>query len=441
MAAFAIRLAFGALLCLVPPAALAETAGPAASGQNALDQQQLQQLVAPIALYPDDLLAQLLMASTYPLEVVEAERWSQSHSNLTGGALQQAMQQEPWDPSVKSLAAFPQVLKMMNDQLDWTQKLGDAFLSQQQDVMQAVQTLREKAQGTGTLKTTSQQTVSSVQPGAAPGSSMSNSMSGAASGSTSGSKTYVTIQPSNPQTVYVPSYNPATAYGAWPYPALPPYSFGAQPASYWPGGGAIGFGAGIAAGSALWGACNWPHGGVGINTGNFNNFNNTNIVNPDWRHNPDHRHGVPYPNHNLARQYGRGDLNQAARNEFRGRMNSGQPLFSNHSPYPGGQPFAHEGQFPNHMNPNGLQNHALEGLGRGDDVHRHSERGRQSRAQSFNRQSLNHQALNRQSLNRQSFNHGRQFAPHSRPQHSSAGRRMGGMRFAGHRGRSGGRRR
>lgn len=157
MAALATRLALGALLCLIPPAARAqapEPPAPPASGQNTLNQQQLQQLVAPVALYPDSLLSQLLMASTYPLEIVEAERWSQSNRNLTGAALQQALQQEPWDPSVKSLTAFPQVLKMMSDQLDWTQKLGDAFLAQQQDVLQAAQSLRERAQGSGALKTT-----------------------------------------------------------------------------------------------------------------------------------------------------------------------------------------------------------------------------------------------------------------------------------------------
>ena len=127
--------------------------------QQALSNEQLEQLVAPIALHPDSLLSQILMASTYPLEVVQAARWSKTNPKIKGNELEGAMQQQPWDPSVKSLAAFPQVLQMMNDELGWTQQLGDAFLAQQEGVLAAVQRLRAKAEEAKTLKTTKQQKV------------------------------------------------------------------------------------------------------------------------------------------------------------------------------------------------------------------------------------------------------------------------------------------
>ena len=139
---------------LLPPSAAQETAPPAVFKPEEIDQ-----LVAPIALYPDPLLAQIFMASTYPLEIVQAARWSKDNPNLKDKALEDALQQQSWDPSVKSLTAFPQVLVMMNEQLDWTQKLGDAFLAQQKDVMAGVQRLRAKANAEGNLKTTPEQKV------------------------------------------------------------------------------------------------------------------------------------------------------------------------------------------------------------------------------------------------------------------------------------------
>jgi hypothetical protein len=135
------------------------TALPAAGQQPAFKVEELEQLAAPIALYPDALVAQILMASTYPLEVVEAARWSKANPGIKEKALEDAMQQQKWDPSVKSLAAFPQVLAMMNEKLDWTQKLGDAFLAQQKELMDSVQRLRQKAQAAGHLKSSKEQTV------------------------------------------------------------------------------------------------------------------------------------------------------------------------------------------------------------------------------------------------------------------------------------------
>ena len=129
-----------------------------------LSKAQLEQLVAPIALHPDPLLSQMLMASTYPTEVVQAARWAKEHPGVSGAALEDAMQKQPWDPSVKALTAVPQALQMMSDKLAWTQRLGDAFLGQQEELLAAVQHLRQRAQAAGHLKSSEQQTVKTVQP-------------------------------------------------------------------------------------------------------------------------------------------------------------------------------------------------------------------------------------------------------------------------------------
>ena len=148
------------------PLAVGETTQPssdAASQEPTFKPEELEQLVAPIALYPDALLAQVLMASTYPLEIVEAARWQKDNPDLKDKALEDALQKQSWDASVKSLTAFPPVLTMMNDELDWSQRLGDAFLAQQSDVMEAAQTLRAKAKETGNLESNDQQTVTVEQ--------------------------------------------------------------------------------------------------------------------------------------------------------------------------------------------------------------------------------------------------------------------------------------
>src|ERR1700728_3695743 len=156
------------LICSAAVAPARAQDAVAAQTQTPTDQQlsegQIEQLVAPIALYPDPLLSQVLMASTYPLEVIEAARWSQANSTVKGEALQDALQSQSWDPSVKALTAVPQTLQMMNDKLDWTQQLGDAFLAQQQSVLDAVQTLRAEAQAAGNLQSTPQQVVTTAPP-------------------------------------------------------------------------------------------------------------------------------------------------------------------------------------------------------------------------------------------------------------------------------------
>src|SRR5689334_10964726 len=250
MVAAMMRALFFALLLLLPVATLAQTQQPPASSAQLLKPQELDQLVAPIALYPDNLLAQILMASAYPLDIVQAERWLKSHKNLKGDQLKAAIAKEDWDDSVKSLIATPDVLAMMSDKLDWTEKLGDAVVDQQPDVMDAIQRLRAKAQANNKLTSTKQQTVTVDQ------------VQG---------KQVIAIAPTDPDTVYVPYIDPAVVYGAWPYPDYPPY--------YWPPPPYIGygllatglaFGAGYALGNwwsgGYWGGnINWSGGGNNIN--------------------------------------------------------------------------------------------------------------------------------------------------------------------------------
>jgi hypothetical protein len=262
--------------------------------------EEIEQLVAPIALYPDPLVAQILMASTYPLEVVEAARWSKANPGLKDKALEDEMQKQKWDPSVKSLTAFPTVLSGMNDKLDVTQKLGDAFLGQQKEVMEAIQRLRGKAEQAGNLKSSKEQTVTKAQE----------------SGST-----VIKIEPANPEVVYVPSYNPATVYGPWPYAAYPPYYYYPYP----PGAALFTFTAGVIVGNALWGNCNWGGNNVYINHNKYNNFNKTNINSGNWNHNAEHRKGVQYRDQASQQKFGKGQREGAqSREEFRGRADQGR---------------------------------------------------------------------------------------------------------------------
>lgn len=296
-------LALALALCLaLPGLARAQDSPPLSAGQ-------LEQLVAPVALYPDSLLAQVLMASTYPLEVVQAARWAKDNPNLKDKALDDALQQQPWDASVKSVVAFPQVLQMMNEKLDWTEQLGDAFLAQQKDVMDAVQRLRTKAQAAGNLNSGKEQTVRTE----------------AGSG---GSPQTIIIEPAETNTVYVPVYNPTVVYGPWAYPAYPPY--------YWypPGYVAtsvISFGLGVAAGYALWGDWDWHHGDINVDINDYRHFTRNDWHGDhNWRHDPEHRKGVPYRNDRVEKQF-RGDghgfsRDQAraqARRDFRGHDGSG----------------------------------------------------------------------------------------------------------------------
>ena len=285
-----------------PPSTTTTAAAPASAP---FKQEEIEQLVAPVALYPDALLAQVLMASTYPLEVVLAARWTQANPKVSGAALENAMQSQTWDPSVKSLTAVPQVLEMMEQRVDWTQKLGDAFLGQEAEVMKAVQRLRAKASAAGNLKSGKEQVVTTK---------------------TEGGETTIVIEPAT-EVVYVPTYDPSYVYGYWPYPAYPPY-YWYPPGYYYPGGAFL---AGVVIGAWLWGGLTWGGNNPGINGGRvhvdhhrYNNFNRTNISDGNWRHNVDHRQGVAYRDQATASRFDRDfSGNAASREQFRGRAGVG----------------------------------------------------------------------------------------------------------------------
>ena len=326
--AFAFATAIGApprLLHAQPaPTAGAAEAAPVAGREDRLTQPQLEQLLAPIALYPDDLLMQVLMAATYPLEVVQAKRWLGQGQNaaLRGDALAQALKSQPWDPSVKSLVPFPDVLTLMNDQLDWTQQLGDAVLAQQEHVLSAVQVLRGRAQAAGKLQSGPQQTVNvtpAVSVAPFPGTAVAPPPQ------------VITIAPTHPDQVFVPAYDPSVVYGAWPYPSYPPAYY--PPPVGWGVGNAIltgmAFAGGVAVVNSLWGWASpgWGRGDVDINVNRFNNINanRTQINNNRWRHDESHRHGVAYRNQEVRNTFRGGGAGVAenraqAREQFRGRV-------------------------------------------------------------------------------------------------------------------------
>jgi hypothetical protein len=215
---------------------------------------QLDAMLAPIALYPDDLLTQMLMASTFPVQIVAAARWLEKAENKTlkGDALMKALAPENWDPSVKSLIPFQQVVRMMNDHLEWTQQIGYAVTVQQAAVLDSIQRLRRQAQAAGNLKSTEQQTVVVEEE-------------------------TVVIQPVQSDVVYVPQYQPSEVYGTWPYPSDPPVYY-PPPAEYYPYGYAVGaglaFAAGVALTAGLWGWANagWRNGTINVNGSRYSSI-------------------------------------------------------------------------------------------------------------------------------------------------------------------------
>jgi Protein of unknown function (DUF3300) len=280
---------------------------PAATDEQAakIPPDQLDSLVAPIALYPDPMLAQVLAASTYPLEIIQLQQWLTKNKDLKDKALADAVAKQPWDPSVQALAGLPDVVKRLADDIQWTTELGNAFLTQQNDVMDAVQRMRAKAKEKGNLKSNEQQKVETKVVE---------------------SKQVIVIEQANPQVVYVPSYNPTVVYGAPVYPYPPVYY---PPPGYYAAGMAISFGVGVAMGamwSGGWGYnCGWG-GNNDITINNNNNFNrNSNIQGGNrvnggnrpsnqparggagggsWQHNPKHRGGTPYSDRQTANKFG-----------------------------------------------------------------------------------------------------------------------------------------
>jgi hypothetical protein len=245
--------------------------------------EELTQMLAPIALYPDALTAQILMASTYPLEVVEAERWRSQNLQLKGNDLDTALQNMSWDPSVKSICHFPDILKSMSDKLDQTRKLGDAFLGQEEEVMATIQELRGKAREQGNLKTTGEQKVIVEEE-------------------------IIRIEPANPEVVYVPVYDPAYVYGPWWYPSYPPYYWYYPPGFY--SGAFIGFGPGVFFGfnAFSWVWFDWPVHRVHIDINRTRHFHHVrgrrDHVGNVWRHNPQHRRGVAYRDLRTSERFG-----------------------------------------------------------------------------------------------------------------------------------------
>ena len=241
-----------------------------------LQAEQLDQLLAPIALYPDALLAQILMASTYPLEIVKANRWflDPRHAALSGDQLATALETETWDPSIKALAIFPQILRMMDANLDWTEQLGDSFVAQQADVMDTIQRLRQQAAAAGTLWSNAQQRVTEEGQG-------------------------IAIEPANPAHIYPPVYNPAVVYGPWPSPEYPPFDI--VPPDYDTGFAlpfGVGFGAGVVVVQPLWRRCafDWAQRQIRfhVERTNFPERADPGLRPAIWQHDPAHGRGVPY---------------------------------------------------------------------------------------------------------------------------------------------------
>jgi hypothetical protein len=284
-------------MLVMPPGILAQDSGQPGPADK-FRKEELTQMLAPIALYPDSLIAQMLMASTYPLEVVEAERWLKQNRDLKGDALNDALQEKPWDPSVKALCHFPDVVIAMSDKLDQTRKLGDAFLGQEEEVMDTIQQLRRKAEEQGNLKTTREQEVIDESDA-------------------------IKIEPADPEVVYVPVYDPYYVYGPWWYPAYPPYYW------YYPSGfvtgGFIRFRPSVFIGISLfpWVWFDWHLHSVHIDihkTSRFHRFDRRRDYDrPDWRHNPYHRKGVAYRDRATSQRFGMRPLpSRPARPEVRG---------------------------------------------------------------------------------------------------------------------------
>ena len=295
----------GVPLAAQQPAASAQTGAAADEKPKLKSPDQLDSLVAQIALYPDPLLAQVLAASTYPLEIVQAQRWLKANPKLQGEELTKAAAKQPWDASVQALVAFPQALVLLDANIQWTTELGNAFLDQQTDVMDAVQRMRMKAKNAGKLETTKEQKIEVK---------------------TVEQKTIVEIQPANPQVIYVPQYQPTVVYGAPPAYAYPPMTY---PPGYAVATAAVSFGVGVmmgafwsgCCGGGGWGwGCGWGNNNITINN-NFNNrygYNNINNIQGGnrtnvgsgnrggntWQHNPSHRGAVPYSNRSTAQRFG-----------------------------------------------------------------------------------------------------------------------------------------
>lgn len=302
--------------------------------------EELDQMLAPVALYPDSLLSQVLMAATYPEEVKEAGIFAFNNSNLTGDSLVKEAADQDWDPSVKALLEFPDIVGMMHDQMNWTTNLGDALLGQQRDVMESVQRLRANAQMAGNLNTTKQQAVSSLS-----GTSGITFDPVVIDPITMDPITIdpitidpIVINPIDSDFIFPPVYDSAAVYGTWWWPAYPPYAY--YPAAWVPGAG-VGFWTGVAVGRNWnWGGWDWSRREVKINPQNFNSWTqnhyadssryqrNASVKSQTWQHDPSHRRDEPYRDRSTAQRFGQADrVSGSERAGDRGFDRSGQQGF------------------------------------------------------------------------------------------------------------------
>ena len=316
--------------------------------KSAFSTAQIDQWVAPVALYPDSLLSQVLMASTYPANVAQAVQWSHDNPLKQGDAAIQAVSDQPWDASVKSLVAFPQLMALMGENPQWVQNLGDAFLAQPQDVMDSVQRLRQLAQQTGSLKSSTEQKVITTTKKAVPVTQTvtapvipSNTVSTANPVITEPATTVISIEPANPDVVYIPNYNPTVVYGNWANTAYPPVYLPPPAGEPFVDSFVRGFGysMGVATTYALFSSIDWDdddhdhhhdddyhhhdgghrdgngwqHNGdnINIDVNNFNRITGEHLTdkNMAWRHNPNYRNGVPYHDQDMAKRFHQTDVN------------------------------------------------------------------------------------------------------------------------------------
>lgn len=318
--------------------------------KSAFSTAQIDQWVAPVALYPDSLLSQVLMASTYPANVAQAVQWSHDNPLKQGDAAIQAVSGQPWDASVKSLVAFPQLMALMGENPQWVQNLGDAFLAQPQDVMDSVQRLRQLAQQTGSLKSSTEQKIITTtkkvvpvnQPANAPA-TQSNTVSTSSPVVAEPAPTVITIEPANPDVVYIPNYNPNVVYGSWANTAYPPVYLPPPAGEPFVDSFVRGFGysMGVATTYALFSSIDWDdddhdhhhhddddyhhhdgghrdgndwqHNGdnINIDVNNFNRITGEHLTdkNMAWRHNPNYRNGVTYHDQDMAKRFHQTDVN------------------------------------------------------------------------------------------------------------------------------------
>jgi Protein of unknown function (DUF3300) len=256
-------------------------ASPAEPVEAKIPPEQLEALVAPIALYPDSLLAQTLVASTYPLEVIQLQQWLAKHPELKDKALTDEVAKQPWDPAIQAMATIPELLKRLADDIQWATELGNAFLAQQSDVMDAVQRMRQKAKGNGALESNEQQKVETK---------------------VIEEKTVIVVESANPEIIYVPSYSPTVVYGPAPYYPYPPIYYPYYP----PGAAFVSFSVGVAVGAAFWGGgCGWGHNDININRNTNINVGNGNRGNGNgnWSHDSSHRGAAPYSNKATADKF------------------------------------------------------------------------------------------------------------------------------------------